>query len=102
MSAEFLTWTKVDFLTSLVIEFTRSHVESVLEGMSLALRYLGVGWYVALCIVIGVLGGRWIDGQAGTSPIFTLLGIVLGAIAASYGIYKMVRPLLRESETKED
>ena len=70
--------------------------------MGLALRYLGIGWYVALCIVIGVLGGRWIDGQAGTGPIFTLVGIVLGTIAAFYGIYKMVRPLLRDSETKED
>lgn len=73
-----------------------------MEGLSLALRYLGIGWYVALCIVIGVLGGRWIDGQAGTAPIFTLVGIALGAIAAFYGIYKMVRPLLRESRTKED
>ncbi|MCE2464333.1 MAG: AtpZ/AtpI family protein [Dehalococcoidia bacterium] len=73
-----------------------------MEGLSLALRYLGIGWYVALCIVIGVLGGRWIDGQAGTDPIFTLVGIALGAIAALNGIYKMVRPLLRESRTKED
>ena len=73
-----------------------------MEGLSLALRYLGIGWYVALCIVIGVLGGRWIDGQAGTSPIFTLVGIALGAVAAFYGIYKMVRPLIRESRTKED
>ena len=73
-----------------------------MEGLSLALRYLGIGWYVALCIVIGVLGGRWIDGQAGTGPIFTLASIALGAIAAFYGIYKMVRPMLRESETKED
>ena len=73
-----------------------------MEGLGLARRYLGIGWYVALCIVIGVLGGRWIDGQAGTGPIFTLVGIVLGTIAAFYGIYKMVRPLLRDSETKED
>ena len=73
-----------------------------MEGLSLALRYLGIGWYVALCIVIGVLGGRWIDGQAGTGPIFTLVGIALGAIAAFYGIYRMVSPMLRESETKED
>ena len=27
----------------------------------LVLRLTGLGWYVALCIVIGVVGGLWVD-----------------------------------------
>lgn len=60
----------------------------------LALRLAGLGWYVALCIVIGVVAGFWLDRIAGTIPIFTLLGVVLGSIVAFWGLYKMVYPLL--------
>ena len=60
----------------------------------LALRLSGLGWYVALCIVIGVAGGLGLDKLAGTIPLFTLLGTVLGTVVAFWGIYKMVQPLL--------
>ena len=63
----------------------------------LALRLAGLGWYVALCIVIGVVAGFWLDRIVGTIPIFTLLGVVLGSIAAFWGLYKMVYPLLYSS-----
>jgi len=60
----------------------------------LALRLTGMGWFVALCIVIGVAGGVGLDKLAGTIPIFTLLGTVLGSVVAFWGIFKMVQPLL--------
>jgi len=60
----------------------------------LALRVAGLGWYVALCIVFGVVGGLWLDSKADTSPLFMLLGTILGVVVAFCGIYKMVLPLL--------
>ena len=60
----------------------------------LALRLLGLGWYVAMCIVIGAVGGIWLDRVSGLTPLFTLLGVLIGTVAAFYGLYKMVRPLL--------
>ena len=39
-----------------------------------ALQLLGIGWYFATCIVFGVVGGRWLDGQLGTDPALTLVG----------------------------
>ena len=60
----------------------------------LVLRLTGLGWYVALCIVIGVAGGVGLDKLAGTIPLFTLLGTVLGSAVAFWGLYKMVQPLL--------
>ena len=59
-----------------------------------ALRLTGLGWYVALCIVIGVVGGLWLDGLTGTKGLFLLLGTVLGSVVAFWGMYKMVQPLL--------
>ena len=63
----------------------------------LALRLLGLGWYVAMCIVVGAIGGIWLDGLSGLAPLFTLLGVLIGTVAAFYGLYKMVRPLLDSS-----
>ncbi len=60
----------------------------------LVLRLTGLGWYVAICIVLGVLGGLWLDGLAETKPLFALLGTVLGSVVAFWGIYKMVQPLM--------
>ena len=44
----------------------------------LALRLAGLGWYVALSIVFGVVGGLGLDELAGTIPLFTLLGTSTG------------------------
>ena len=60
----------------------------------LALRLAGLGWYVALSIVFGVVGGLGLDKLAGTIPLFTLLGTLLGSEVAFWGLYKMVQPLL--------
>ena len=59
----------------------------------IALQLLGLGWYVAICIVAGAVGGIWLDRLSGLTPLFTLLGVLLGTVAAFYGLYKMVRPL---------
>ena len=59
-----------------------------------ALRLTGMGWYIAACIVLGVLGGLGLDKLVGTTPLFILLGTVLGSVAAFWGVYKMVLPVL--------
>ena len=59
-----------------------------------AIALLGVGWYVATCIVLGVLAGLWLDDQAGISPAFTLLGLGLGLAAAGWGGYRMLLDVL--------
>ena len=60
----------------------------------LAVRLTGLGWYVALCIVFGVVGGLALDGLLETKPLFMLLGILLGSVVAFWGLYKMVQPVL--------
>jgi F0F1-type ATP synthase assembly protein I len=46
---------------------------------------------LGLSVVIGVVGGVLIDNWLGTSPIFTLLGVVVGVGAAMYSIWDVAR-----------
>lgn len=59
-------------------------------------RLLGLGWYVALCLVVGILGGLWLDRQSGLSPLFLLLGLTLGLVVAFVGIFRMVQESVEE------
>ena len=52
------------------------------RGFIIAVRLLGLGWYVAIAIVLGIAGGIWLDNRMGTLPLFTLLGVLLGTVAA--------------------
>ena len=61
----------------------------------LALRLTGLGWYVATCIVVGVVGGVLMDEWLGTKLLFTLLGLALGTTSAFYGLIKMIQPLIK-------
>ena len=53
------------------------------------LQFTGLGWYIAGAIVLPTLGGLWLDKRVGTTPLFLLLGLLLGVILAFYGTYKM-------------
>ena len=50
-----------------------------------ALRFVGVGFFIGGCIVLGVLGGLWIDDRLSTEPVFIIVGLVLGIGVAFYG-----------------
>lgn len=66
-----------------------------------ALRLTGLGWYIAICVVGGVLGGLGLDRLLNTLPIFTLVGTILGSIVAFWGVYKMVLPILYGAKRRE-
>ncbi len=63
------------------------------RGLVLAMRLLGLGWYIAASIVLGVGGGLLLDRWLETVPLFTLLGVLVGSVVAFYGMYRMVLPL---------
>ena len=45
-------------------------------------RYLAVGFQIAGSIVAGLLVGYFLDGYAGTAPLFTLLLTIGGFVGA--------------------
>lgn len=65
--------------------------------MGFALRVTGMGWYVAVCVVVGFLLGLWVDDMLGSAPLFMVIGIMLGVLLAFYGIYRMVIPILNNA-----
>ena len=58
--------------------------------MRMVARLLGVGWFVAACIVCGVWGGALLDGRLGTSPLCLLIGLAAGITVAGVGVYRML------------
>ncbi|MFC2038772.1 AtpZ/AtpI family protein [Chloroflexota bacterium] len=66
------------------------------------MRFIGVGWYVGSCIILGVLGGLWLDNKFNTSPFLILAGLLFGLGIAFYGMYRMLLPIMRNKQNKED
>ena len=50
-----------------------------------AARLMGIGFYVAFCIVLGTIGGRALDSYFETGNLLTVVGLILGLVLAIYG-----------------
>jgi F0F1-type ATP synthase assembly protein I len=48
---------------------------------------LGFGVAVSLALLVG--GGVWLDQRLDLAPVFTLIGLLLGLIAAGYQLYEL-------------
>lgn len=70
--------------------------------MELALRLLGLGWYVAICIGGGTYGGVLLDRHFGLSPLLTLIGLGVGIAAAVGGMVRMLLMALSATESDAD
>jgi ATP synthase protein I len=60
-----------------------------------ALSLFGVGFYVAGAIILGVIGGRWLDNKYGTGSLWVIIGLIVGLFVAVYGSYLMLKPFLQ-------
>lgn len=68
-----------------------------------AMQLMGIGWYVATCIVLGVVGGVLLDDELGTDFALTLVGLALGLAAAGWGGYRMLQDLFAaQAKQNED
>lgn len=67
-----------------------------------ALRLTGIGFYIAICILLGVGGGLWLDNRFNTGPWLLITGMCFGLFLAVYGVYRMVRPLMNQKNDKEN
>ena len=60
---------------------------------ALALRITGIGWFIAISIVIGIYAGLKLDTWIHTKPLFMLIGLLMGTIVAFYGTYRAVQTI---------
>lgn len=61
-----------------------------------ALRFVGVGAYIGTSIFLGVYVGRALDARYDSGTLFTLLGLFAGLVVAFYGVYKMLKSIIKE------
>ena len=61
-----------------------------------------MGWFIGISILLGVLGGLWLDSKFGTKPILVIVGLIFGLVVAFYGVYRMLLPLMRGKRDKEN
>jgi F0F1-type ATP synthase assembly protein I len=52
-------------------------------------RSSAVGLEMGISVVVGLLGGRWLDGKAGTAPWLMLAGLLVGVIAGFRGLMRV-------------
>jgi F0F1-type ATP synthase assembly protein I len=64
-------------------------------------RLMGVGFYIGACIVGGVFLGNWLDEQFHTFPILLLVFLIIGLVAAFWGVYQMLLPILNSDNKRQ-
>jgi F0F1-type ATP synthase assembly protein I len=57
---------------------------------------LGLGGLLVAAVVGGLVIGLLLDQAVGTSPLFVLLGLLLGVVAGAAGFWVRVRSALRD------
>lgn len=71
------------------------------RGMQLlvtATWFTGMGWTIAIAIVLGVIAGNWLDGRTGAHPLFLLLGLVLGLAVGLFAAGSMLLRFLADGQ----
>lgn len=57
-----------------------------------------LGFSIAIPLIIFILMGRFLDGFFNTSPIFVLLGLIVGLASSIFEIFRSVLPLLDDGK----
>ena len=79
-----------------------NNIEVSMSRWAAALRLVGVGFFIGISIVLGVVTGRWLDSKFDTEPILVIVGLVLGLVVAFYGVFRMLLPLISDKQDKEN
>lgn len=84
---------------------TRKRAETLLKqgafGSSPAAQFMGLGLQFVLSILLFLYLGKWLDGKLGSSPVFLILGVFIGAGAAFYSMYRNLKAVERAEEERE-
>ena len=74
----------------------------ILDRLPAAIQLTGLGWYLAVCIAGGIVGGALADSWLDTKPVLTLAGLFLGLGLAFYGGYKLLMQVIGTRTTNKD
>lgn len=63
-------------------------------------KYAGIGIQFAVSLLLFLFVGQWLDRKLGTSPIFLMIGVFVGAGAAFYSMYRKLMADQRDEESR--
>ena len=63
---------------------------------------MGMGFYIAIAIILGIWGGHWLDGKMNTGPLWLIIGLVMGIAVAALGVYNMIKPFMEEAKKTDN
>ena len=69
---------------------------SVVQSLAIASQF---GITLAVSVVLGFFVGQWLDTRFGTSIIFSLIGVLIGLVAAASSTVRIYRAFLKRSAT---
>jgi F0F1-type ATP synthase assembly protein I len=58
------------------------------------------GITLVVCVVLGYFAGHWLDDRLGTGIIFTLIGVLLGLVAAVLNTMRLYTALMHKTTTE--
>jgi len=53
-----------------------------------------IGVDMAICVIAGVLLGKYLDGLFDSNPLFLMIGLVAGLGIGVYSVYRIIRGYL--------
>ncbi len=74
----------------------------MMTGLPPTVRLTGLGFYLALCIVGGVLGGVQLDDWLDTGRLFAVLGLFLGLALGLGGSVVLLLEVLKTDDDKKE
>jgi ATP synthase protein I len=81
-----------------VVKTKQKDLSSSLKG---AAPYLDLGLRFAAAATLFGLLGHWLDGKLHTTPMFLIIGVMLGGAAGFVNIYRTVTRLTEEEKRKK-
>ena len=70
--------------------------------LQLAARFAGAGLELAIAIVVGYFGGRYLDRWLGTDPYLSYVGLLLGIVAGFRNLFSLAKRAQTSSDTPQD
>ena len=65
-------------------------------------KLLGVGWFVAICIVGAAVIGIVLDKKLDTEPVLSLVFLTVGTVLALFGVWRMLAPGIQKPKKPGD
>ena len=60
-----------------------------------------IGLVLLIAVLVGVLGGYWLDQRLGTIPVFVLAGFAIGTAGGAIGCWRLIARFLTRLDEDE-